>query len=190
MSEAQRRFEGFIDLQKTLPENSPGTLSGTEIWLPGVSNADPLPHYVLFVRATEHMLNALMATCCQHLEQINWESENLKRKESFVRMGSEEEGIYIPLWGAECLRVFERQSTIRVVLIGSDWVIDTRHYLTDEDLDDFAIGCQAHMDTTGPHYKPWRMYSEEVLEAAEGLSDTIEVPGRMVRLFVPTAERD
>lgn len=91
MSEAHERFQGFIDLQKTLPENNLGTISGTEIWLPGVSDADPLPHYVLFVRATEHNLNVLMATCAQRLKQINWGLESLKRKESFVRMGSEEE---------------------------------------------------------------------------------------------------
>jgi hypothetical protein len=188
MPEAQQRFQGFIDLQKTLPENEPGTLSGTEVWLPGCSDADPHPHYVLFVRAAEFERDALVATCSQHLRQINWESENLEHKQSFVLMGAKETGIYVPLWSSGCLRISERQCTIRVVFIGSDWAVDTRHHLTGEDLDDYMIGCQVHMDSTGPHYKPWRMYSEETLNAMKGLSGNIEVPGRMVRTSVPAAD--
>jgi hypothetical protein len=183
MPEAQERFRGLIDLQSTIPENQRGTLSGTELWLPGVSDADPLPHYVLFVRVPEYERDALMKTCSGRLWGINVHSENLEHGESFMVIGTQEQGIYIPLWSAECLRVDERQSTIRVVFIGGDWVIDTRYHLTGEDFDVYTTDCIALMDSTGPHYNPDRIYREEELEVAKGQMDDFLVPGRVVKLF-------
>lgn len=71
-----------------------------------------------------------------------------------------------------------------------DWVIDTRRHLTGEDLDDYAIGCMTQMDSVGRHWKRVRIYSEEDLEAAQGLSDDYLVSGRVVWVFVPAAERN
>jgi hypothetical protein len=183
MLEARERFEGIIDLETTIPVSPDGTLSGAELWLPGVCKDDPLPHYVLFVRAPECEKDALMEMCSRRLWGINVHSENLEHGESFMVMGTQEQGIYIPLWSAECLRIDERQSTIRVVLIGGDWVIDTRYHLSGDDFDVYTTDCMALMDSTGPHYNPERIYNEEELETAQGLSDDFAVPGRVVKLY-------
>lgn len=189
MPEAEERFRGIIDLKADLPENAPGCLYGTELWLPGASESDPVPHHVLFVRADHYKKAELLSKCALPMRQINLMSENLASKESFVILGSDDDAIHIPLWYSKCLGASESQSTVRIVFIGSDWVVDMRHQLTGDDLDGYVMGCQVAMDTTGPNYNAVREVSEERFEEAKGRSSGFLLDGEFVCLCRLGAER-
>lgn len=182
MPEAEDRFRGIIDLKSVLHDEKPGRLSGVELWLPGTSDSGPAPHHVLFVRADHYEKAELLEKCSLPMRQINLTSENLEHKESFSIFGPEDDGIYIPLWYAKCLAIRERQSTVRVLFIGSDWVVDMRHHLTGDDLDDFMVGCMALMNTSGANYHAYREHSEEEFEAVKEKSDGFVIPGELVYL--------
>lgn len=189
MPEAQDRFRGIIDLKTVLHDDKPGSLAGVELWLPGTGESGPAPHHVLFVRADHYEKAELLEKCSLPMHQINMTSENLENKESFSVLGPEDDGIYIPLWYAKCLGISERQSAVRVVFIGRDWVVDMRHHLTGDDLDDFMVGCMALMNTSGVNYHAYREHSEEEFEAVEGKSDGFAIPGELVYLQRTPAER-
>lgn len=180
MPEAEDRFRGIFDLKAGLPENDWGTLYGAEVWLPGPSESCSAPHHVLFVRADHYEKVELLSKCSLPLRDINLKSENLKYKESFAFLGPEEDAIYIPLWHVECLNICDGQSVVRIVFIGRDWVVDMRHHLTGDELDDFLLGWQALTNTSGPNYNACREHSEEEFEEVKEKSSEFSITGELV----------
>lgn len=183
LQEAKERFRGIVDFDAPQQENADDSLPGMEVWLPSPHETDPTSIHTLFVRVPGADRTALRKLGSREITQINWPSENLLHQQSFAIFGPQLGGIYVPLWGARSLMLHGDVRTVRLVLVGDEHVLDARHHFTDEDLEQFILGCQAQMDSSGPHYSPLRHYDEEQLNEVAGRGDAFAVTGRMVRLF-------
>lgn len=183
LAEAQNRFQGIIDFDSRLRESVNGSLSGLEVWLPSPQESDPAPLYVLFVEVSGADRNELRKLVSHEIRHINWPSENLLFQQSFAVFGPQEGGIHVPLWDAKALRLQGGVQTMRIVLIGEDCVIDARHHLTEDDLEDFVLGCQSHMSSSGPNYKSNEIHDDSQMDEARSRGDEFKVSGRLVCLL-------
>lgn len=186
MSEAISRFKGFIHFPLPGEERADDSLFGMEILLPSPYPTDPAPVPALLVRVPGTDWKSLRELVSKEVWSINWPSENLMRQQSYAVLGSEEEGLYVSLWIAQSMRLEDDVSTIRIILVGDEYVVDAHHHITGEDRDIFLIGCQAATMTSGINYNPHRRYEEKHLEEVAHLSDDFRVPGRIVCLYEPT----
>lgn len=183
MSEAISRFKGFIDFPVPADERSDDSLFGMEVLLPSPYPTDPAPVLALLVRVPGTDWESLRELVSRAIWTINWPSENLTRQQSYAVLGAEDGGLYVPLWSAEGLNLQGGVSTIRIILVGDEYVVDAHHHFTEEDRDNFLVGCQAATMSSGPNYNPHRPYDEEHLKEVAHLSDDFMVPGRRVSIY-------
>jgi len=183
LEEAKRRFEGFVDFDAGHQTSEEGSLVWLECWLPSPCETDPTPIFVLFVWVPGLDRAALRNLASWELWHINVDSKNLLRQESFVVFGPQDGGLYVPLWGSLTLAMHGDIRTIRLVLVGDECVLDASHHITGTDFDDFLLGCQSVMASSGLHYNPCRTHGEERLAEVARSSNEIAVSGHVVRLL-------
>lgn len=73
------------------------------------------------------------------------------------------------------------EQELHVVFVGPGQVVAARHLMDADSAAALCFDLQAAASTTGPNWKPWRIYSEEELAEAEGR----EVPSYNPEIFVP-----
>lgn len=183
MSEAIERFKGIIDFTPPWQECTDSRLLGTEMVLPSPNDTDPAPLHTLLIWVPGTDWEDLRGLVSRGIWTINWPSENLMLQQSFAVLGPEENGLYVPMRGAESLMLHGSVKTVRIILVGDEHVVDAQHHFTGDDLDSFTVGCQGVMTDSGPNYKPYRLYEEEHLEAVAHLSNEFVLPGRIVGLY-------
>jgi len=106
--------------------------------------------------------------------------------ESFTVAGAEDEGLYMPMWSTQGFRLSNLEKTVSLIFIGDEEVVDARHHFTGEHLDDFLIGCQAAMASSGPNYRPFELNTNEEMAEVEFLGSGVRFPGRRVCQLDPS----
>lgn len=189
MAEAKTRFEGVIDLQLPNVELPATCIPGVEVLLPSPTDTDVKAISTLFIWVSGATIDDLHQLAGMPFRMENSETENLLYRESFVILGERVGGVYVPMWGTDALDVGPQRQTIRLVLIGDDHVMDVRHHLTGEHLDDFNLYAQVQMTRSGPNYSCERDHSEEILNEYAHLGYGYSLLGRRVVLLRPAAEQ-
>lgn len=187
LQEADSRFGAILDLTHPDFETPPGTVLGVEVPIPldsndlspGEQESPELP--TLFIWLPNYEGWQLQELASMELWTIGMHSKNLLHAESFVVLGPEDGGVYIPMGLTRLFYIHEEAPTIRLVLIGSDAVIDARHHYTGDHFEAFVCGAQAQTSGSG-NYSCTRFYSEEELNEAASLGDDYSVTGHLVRL--------
>lgn len=183
LEEAGERFGDIVDLDAGQKTNEEGSLVGLERWLQSPHEPDSTPICALFVNVPGVDRATLRSVASCELWHINVDSENLLRQQSFVVLGPQDGGLYVPLWNSRALAMHGNVRTIRLVLVGNECVLDVCHDLTGMDLEDYLLGCQSVMASSGPHYNPSRTHSEDRLAEVTERSNEIAVSGRVVHLL-------
>lgn len=156
---------------------------GMECWLPTshVDDSQPLPALLVRCRGVGRV--TLRSLASRELWHMNVDSENLLRQESFLILGPEEGGLYLPLRGSSVFALGAGLNAVRMLLIGDEWVVDATHRLTGDDLEDYLLGCQAAGASSGPHYNPSRVYDEAALDERAQYGYEFVVSGHLVHLL-------
>lgn len=156
---------------------------GMEYWLPISHEKESLPLHALFVRCRGIDRVALRSLASHELWHMNVDSENLLRQESFLILGPEEGGLYLPLEGSSAFALGAGSNGIRMLLIADEWVVDVTHRLTGDDLEDYLLGCQAALASSGSRYIPSRVYDDTTLDERANHGHEFVVSGHMVHLL-------
>ena len=98
-------------------------------------------------------------------------------------LGPQEGGLYLPLWNSRTLAMHGDARTIRLVLVGDECVLDACHHFTGMDLDDFLVGCQSVMASSGPNYNACRTHGDDRLAEVAHRCDEFIVTGHLVRVL-------
>jgi hypothetical protein len=183
MAEARALYLGVLDLRQPSIDLLHGTIPGVEVALPSTFENDASPVTTLLIWVPGASLQHLLCFTSMPLWQINWETMNLLRSESFMVLGPEEGGIFIPMWGTDAFSLDSDSRTVRILLIGEADVVDMSHCFTGEDLTDFISGCQGQTLATGPNYSCTRLYTEDELDLVAHLGYEYALPGRKVYLL-------
>jgi len=185
LDEAKKHFDCLAeaDLVQRAPQEV--ALSGCELWLEGWQESDA-PSYALIVRVPGKGREELRQLVSQEVQLMNRPSEDLLQQETFAILGSTEHGLYVPLWRSKVMRLLGDVRVIRVILLGDEHVVDACHVFCEQALDDYLVGCQAQMDSSGPHYVPHRYHSEKEIEEARTRGGDFMVPGFRVHLDAPS----
>lgn len=183
LDEAKRLFpcRSFDVLCRTPVSRS--VLWGSEWALSTLREEAPMSAHVLFIRVPGTGSAALRALASRELWHMNMESANLQRLESFVVLGSEDGGLYVPLRDAQSLYPEAERWVFELVLIGDDCVLHAHHRISDDDLDSYLIGCQCACASSGLNFDAARIYNREALDAAAHDGDHFVAPGRLVHLL-------
>lgn len=185
LREAQNRFAEVIDLSPPDFEALPGHVFGIELQVQiGLRNSrksrSKKTELALFIWLPEHPTEQLRALASTPFSAINVHSRNLLHALTFAVIGPIESGLYVTTWGTDLFCVSGEDVSVRIVLIGSEAVVDAKHRFTGSDAEDFSLGGQAQMGSTGPNYWCERVYSDEELELAAELGNDYDVPGLLV----------
>lgn len=183
LEEARERFGDIVVFDADHLTNEEGSLVGLECWLPSSNETDSTPISALFVKLPGVDRATLRSVASHELWHMNVDSENLLHQQSFVVLGPQAGGIYVPLWNSRALAMHGDVRTIRLVLAGDECVLDVCHHLTGMDLEDYLLGCQSVMASSGPHYNPCRIYGEDRLAEVAQCSEEIAVTGQVVHIF-------
>ncbi|WP_291216366.1 hypothetical protein [Hydrogenophaga sp.] len=171
---------GLDALRQGGEENS---LAGMECFLSGSSESVLEPALPLLVRLPGVGRSELRSLCSHEFWHINLASKNLLQQQSFVVVGPQDGGLYVPLRGTGSLMPRASDWTMQLLLLGDDCALHARHRLTGMDLDDYLVGCQSVAASSGLNYNPWRIHDQEALDEVAHCGDDILVPGRLVRLM-------
>lgn len=185
LQEAQDRFAEVFDLSPPSFEARAGRVFGFEQPIPiaprcSRESSSIDTEMALFVWLPEHSTEQLRDLASAPFSFINLHSRNLLHALTFATIGPIESGLYVTAWGTDLFCVSGEDVSVRIVLIGSEAVVDAKHRFTGSDAEEFSLGGQAQMGSTGPNYWCERVYSDEELKLAAELGNDYDVPGLIV----------
>ncbi len=90
------------------------------------------------------------------------------------------DGLYIALEFYDFYRISPERSTIRIIAVGDDFVVDARHVFTGEEDREHFMQCLPRSMNAGLNFKQHLYFSEEEILAGKDKEPVYKPPGPML----------
>ena len=180
LNEAKKHFEDLLDLTPPNAVPPEGRIVATEILLPSPYKFDKKPVPTLLTWFPGWRQEDVMRLLSQHIDGTDVVTEDRSYAESCILFGPKNGGLYVAMEFHRFFAIEPERSTIRILAVGDDFLVDARHIFTGEEDQNYCMECLPYSMNTGPNFKQHLYFTPEEILANKDKEPCFKPPGPML----------